>query len=98
MNARYRLIYRGLRGGMFYCVDKQTGKRESLGTRNEDEAKQLIEARNIAERQPTLNMQIAKAYIAGSDSGVNSRTWRNAMDALINNCYKGPRSMRRWRD
>lgn len=84
MNARYRLIFRGLRGGMFYCVDKTTGKRESLGTRNEDEAKQLIEAKNIAERQPTLNMQIAKAYIAGSDSGVNGRTWRNAMDALIN--------------
>ena len=32
MNTRYRLIYRGIRGGMYYCVDKTTGKRASLKT------------------------------------------------------------------
>lgn len=84
MNARYRLTYRGVRGGMFYYFDKKLGKRFSLGTRDEAEAKQLIEAKNIAERQPTLNMQIAKAYIAGSDTGVKTRTWREAMEALTN--------------
>jgi integrase len=84
MNARYRLTYRGVRGGMFYSFDKKLGKRFSLGTRDEAEAKQLIEAKNIAERQPTLNMQIAKAYIAGSDTGVKTRTWREAMEALTN--------------
>lgn len=84
MKARYRLVFRGIRGGMFYCFDTKANKRQSLGTRNENEAKQLIEAKNIAERQPTLNMQIAKAYIAGSDNGANSRTWRNAMESLTN--------------
>jgi len=84
MNARYRLTYRGVRGGMFYYFDKKLGKRFSLGTRDEVEAKQLIEAKNIAERQPTLNLQIAKAYIAGSDTGVKTRTWREAMEALTN--------------
>src|ERR1700722_1089129 len=84
MNARYRLTYRGVRGGMFYYFDKKIGKRFSLGTRDEAEAKQLVEAKNIAERQPTLNMQIAKAYIAGSDTGVKTRTWREAMEALTN--------------
>jgi hypothetical protein len=84
MNARYRLTYRGVRGGMFYSFDKKLGKRFSLGTRDEAEAQQLIEAKNIAERQPTLNLQIAKAYIAGSDTGVKTRTWREAMEALTN--------------
>jgi hypothetical protein len=82
MKARYRLIRRGIRGGAFYCVDIQTGKRTSLGKANEDEAAQIIEAKNTAERQPILNLQIAKAYLAGSDSGITTRTWQQAMEAL----------------
>lgn len=83
MKARYRLIYRGVRGGMFYCVDKTTGKRTSLHTTNQDEAQQIVEAKNIAERQPVLNLQIAKAYLAGTDSRLTSRTWREAMETLV---------------
>src|SRR5580704_2018619 len=82
MNTRYRLIFRSSRGGMYYSVDKTTGKRASLGTTNEDEARQLIEARNQAERQPTLNLHIAKAYIAGTDSGITTRTWQQAIESL----------------
>jgi len=74
MNTRYRLTYRGIRGGTFYCVDKKIGKRASLHTTNEEEAKQIVEAKNAATRQPILNLQIAKAYIAGSDNGINIRT------------------------
>jgi integrase len=84
MKTRYRLTFRGLRGGMFYCVDKATGKRTSLQTTNKDEAEQIVEAKNAATRQPVLNLQIAKAYIAGSDNGINTRTWQNAIEALIN--------------
>jgi integrase len=69
---------------MFYCVDKTTGKRTSLGTTNPDEAKQIIEAKNNSERQPVLNLQIAKAYLAGSDNGMTTRTWQNAIEALMN--------------
>ena len=83
MNTRYRLTYRGIRGGMYYCVDKTIGKRTSLGTTNEDEARQIVEAKNTATRQPILNLQIAKAYIAGTDSGITTRTWRQAIEALI---------------
>lgn len=64
-------------------MDTQTGKRTSLGTNNEDDARQIIEAKNNSERQPILNLQIAKAYLAGSDNGIKTRTWRNAIDALI---------------
>jgi hypothetical protein len=69
MKTRYRLICRGIRGGAYYCVDTKTGKRTSLGTTNADDARQVIEAKNNSERQPVLNLQIAKAYLAGSDNG-----------------------------
>jgi hypothetical protein len=84
MNTRYRLIFRGIRGGMYYCVDKATGKRASLNTTNPDEARQILEAKNQAESQPVLNLQIAKAYIAGTDSGITSRTWQQAIEAVVN--------------
>jgi hypothetical protein len=82
MKTRYRLICRGIRGGAYYCVDTTTGKRTSLGTANADDAKQIIEAKNNSERQPVLNLQIAKAYLAGSDNGITTRTWRQAIEAL----------------
>ena len=84
MKTRYRLICRGIRGGAYYCVDTQTGKRTSLGTTNTDDAKQIIEAKNNSERQPVLNLQIAKAYLAGSDNGIKTRTWQQAIEALTN--------------
>jgi hypothetical protein len=62
MKSRYRLIRRGVRNGAFYCVDTKTGKRTSLRTGNEDEARQIVHAQNQALRQPVLNLQIAKAY------------------------------------
>jgi len=82
MKTRYRLICRGNRGGAYYCVDTKTGKRTSLGTTNADDAQQVVEARNNAERQPVLNLQIAKAYLVGSDNGITTRTWRHAIEAL----------------
>lgn len=63
-------------------MDKTTGKRTSLKTTNKDEAEQIVLAKNQALRQPTLNLQIAKAYLAGSDNGVNTRTWQNAIESL----------------
>src|ERR1700760_3399522 len=95
MSTRYRLIQRAHRGGMFYCVDKTTGKRTSLKTTDADEAQQIIAAKNQAERQPVLNLQIAKAYLAGSDNGVATRTWQNAIDAMI--ASKLAANQQRWK-
>jgi hypothetical protein len=67
MKTRYRLIRRGNRSGAFYCVDTKTGKRTSLATTKEDEAIQIVQARNQAERQPLINLQIARAYLMASD-------------------------------
>jgi integrase len=95
MKTRYRLTRRGIRGDKFYCVDKTTGKRTSLHTADEDEARQIVEARNQSERQPVLNLQIAKAYLAGTDNGIATRTWRNAIDALTDS--KQAANQQRWR-
>lgn len=94
MKTRYRLIRRGTRSDRFYCVDKTTGKRASLHTTSEDEARQLVEARNNSERQPALNLQIAKAYLAGSDKGITTRTWQQAIEALTNT--KQGENQKRW--
>jgi len=40
-------------------------------------------AKNQALRQPTLNLQIAKAYLSGTDSGITTRTWQAALNALV---------------
>ena len=68
---------------MFYVEDTETRKQESLGTRDRAEAMSLLNARNESVRQPQLNLHIAKAYLAGTDSGVSTRTWQNALDAII---------------
>lgn len=82
MKHRY-ILYRRKAGGMYYVEDTTTKKQESLGTRDRAEATTLLNARNEAVRQPQLNLHIAKAYLAGTDSGVSTRTWQNALDAII---------------
>jgi integrase len=82
MKRRY-ILYRRKRGGMFYIEDTESRKQESTGTRNRAEATSLLNARNESIRQPHLNLQIAKAYLAGTDSGVATRTWQDALNAII---------------
>ena len=82
MKTRYRLIRRGIRGGLYYCVDTKTGKRTSLGIGDEDEARQIIEARNISERQPALNLQIARSYLVASDPAWMQRSWQDVMEQI----------------
>ncbi len=84
MKRRF-ILYRRKRGGMFHLEDTETRKQESLGTRNRPEALALLNARNESVRQPQLNLHIAKAYLAGTDSGVSTRTWQDAMNAIIEN-------------
>src|ERR1039458_7611539 len=94
MKIRFRLIHRGERGRTFYCVDSETGTRSSLKTKDRDTAEQIVLAKNQSLRQPSLNLQIAKAYLAGTDSGVATRTWQAALDALVETKH-GP-TQERW--
>jgi integrase len=90
MKNRYRLISRGI----FYCVDASNGKRTSLGDCNRDEAEQIVLAKNQALRQPALNLQIARAYLGGSDEGVATRTWQHVMDEMPK--FKTGETQARW--
>lgn len=83
MKNRFRLIHRGERGNQFYCVDTETGRRFSLKTKDRDAARQVVLAKNQAIRQPTLNRQIAKAYLSGTDAGMSTRTWQTALEAMV---------------
>ncbi|MCK9590287.1 MAG: hypothetical protein M0Q93_13120 [Terrimicrobiaceae bacterium] len=63
-------------------MDSKTGKRTSLGKASKEESRQIIDAKNQAERQPMLNLQLAKAYLTGSDSELSKRTWQHALETL----------------
>lgn len=79
MNQRF-ILFR--RAGVFYCEDTSTGKQLSLRTKNEAEARTLLHAKNEAVRQPILNLQIARVYMAASDAQVSKRTWQSPMDEM----------------
>ena len=65
-------------------MDTQTKKRTSLGTSDLKTARRIVQAKNEAEQQPALNRQLARAYLAGTDAAVSTRTWQNALEALTN--------------
>src|SRR5271154_6699521 len=67
MKTKYTLFRRG---GMFYVQDSATGKQTSLRTKDETEAKSLLNARNEAQRQPVLNLHLARAYLAADFGGL----------------------------
>src|ERR1022692_2533524 len=79
MKTKYTLFRRG---EMFYMQDSATGKQTSLRTKDETEAKSLLEARNAAQRQPVLNLHLARAYLTASDPAFVERTWQVVMEQL----------------
>jgi len=95
MKNRFRLIRRGERN-QFYCVDTETGQRTSLKTSDRDSGEQIVLAKNQALRQPALNLQIAKAYLAGTDNGVSTRTWLNAIESLTSTKHDANKA--RWQN
>ncbi len=80
---------------MFYCVDTKTGKRHSLHTCIEDEARQIIDAKNQALRQPAINLQIAQAYLQHGDPAMAARTWQHVMEQV--HSTKTGNTRERWR-
>ena len=61
MKQRFGLYRRS--NGTFYCEDAVTHKQESLRAKDEHEARTLLNAKNEAIRQPTMNLQIAQVYM-----------------------------------
>ena len=79
MKTKYTLFRRG---GIYYSQDSATGQQKSLRTRDEAEALKLINARNEAQRQPALNLHLARAYLTASDPAFVERTWQTVMGQL----------------
>ena len=79
MKSKYSLFRRG---SVFYMEDTTTGKQTSLRTKDETEAKSLLNARNEAQRQPVLNLHLARAYLTASDPAFVERTWQTVMEQL----------------
>jgi hypothetical protein len=79
MKTRFNLFRRN---GVFYTEDTMTGKQTSLRTKDETEAKSLLNAKNEAQRQPILNLYLARAYLTASDPAFVERTWQTVMEQL----------------
>ena len=62
MKNRFRL-YRRKKGGTFYSHDSETGKQESLGTKDRAEATTLLNARELAAaQQPDDEAKVAARH------------------------------------
>jgi integrase len=94
MKDRYRLFQNHARGGSYYIQNNETGKQESLRTRDGSTAKRIWQARNEAERVPAINLQIAKAYITASDPKMATRIWEEVMSVIVS--QKHGETQRRW--
>lgn len=76
MKNRYWLIQHR---GIYYALDSQSKKKASLRTRNKSEAQRLIAAKNETDRQPQLNLALARTYLTAHDSRQAERTWREVI-------------------
>lgn len=93
MKLRFRL-YRRKNGGRFYVQDGSTGKQESLRTSNRAEAVRLLHARNEAENNPGVGIQMARAYLVANDPAIATRTWQAVMEAIVKT--KQGNTRKRW--
>jgi hypothetical protein len=82
MKQRFRLYRRG-NSGRFYIHDDATGKQESMHTTDRATATRLFHVKNEASEQPTINLQIARAYLSATDSSFVKRTWREVMAEFV---------------
>jgi integrase len=81
MTDKFRILRRA--SGIWYLEDRETKAQQSLRTDDATEAKRLLNARNEAQRQPAINIQIARAYLNASDPELVSRTWQSVMESLV---------------
>ncbi len=77
MRNRFRMVHR--RNGFYYYHDIATGDRLSLGTRDMEEAKRLLMAKNQSTEQPALNLAMARTYLMGKSPQLVTRTWGQVM-------------------
>jgi integrase len=80
------------RGAVFYFEDRTSGQQRSLHTRDQSEARRILQAKNDAVNQPLMNLVMAKTYLAAQDPKLITRTWADVMQMF---CERGKPSTRR---
>jgi integrase len=80
VQLKYRLFRR--RNGVFYWQENDSSKQGTLRTSDRREAERLLNAMNESHRQPTLNLNLARAYLAAHDPKMATRTWQAVMDEM----------------
>lgn len=92
MREQYRLFRRA--GGVHYAEDTETKKQTSLGTKDKQEAKRLLHAKNESHRQPQLNYQLGQVYLCASTPLMATWDWNRVFNQTIQS-KSGP-THRRW--
>lgn len=74
------------RGKVYYAENNETGKQQSLRTKDRREAQKLLDALNDAIQLPQMNLALARAYISAQDPKMVTRTWAEVMELF---CKRG---------
>jgi len=80
MKNQYRKFRRG---NVWWCQNNQTGKQESLKTKDEAEANRLLAIKNQPYHFSAFNLQLARTHLQMSNPEINRRTWQQIMDAIV---------------
>jgi hypothetical protein len=80
MKTRFRMFRRG---NYFWSHDGETGKQETLRTKDKATALRLLHSKNEAYQQPVLNLQIARTHLTASDPEIAKRTWQTVMNEIV---------------
>jgi integrase len=86
VQKKFRLHRRN--NGTYYAEDRETGARTSLGSKDKEEAEDLLCAKNQAAAQPAFNREMAKVYLRAQDPSFCTRTWQDVAD-VIDAAYQG---------
>lgn len=86
MHPKFRLYRRSNR--TYSAQNTATGGRESLCTKDRDEARKLLQAKNDSHAQPILSRELAKVYLQSQDPRFGKRTWGDVA-RLIDSAYQG---------
>jgi hypothetical protein len=80
VQLKYRIYRRN--NGKFYWQENGSKKQGSLQTTDRHEAERLLNAKNESHRQPTINLSLARTYLAAHDPLMVTRTWQAVMDEM----------------
>jgi integrase len=96
MKSPYRIYIRDKHAGgkIWWIQNTNTGQRESLETRDKQQALALLLVKNRPHQDAGYHAQMARAHLLVSDPKSAVRTWQMVMDAII--CQQKGSTKIRW--